>query len=294
MSVAAGFAPGLGRGEALGALAARLGAAGIENPKREARSLLRAAGISSLDLLGAPDAPLAAAQAARLAAMAERRAAHEPLARILGRREFWSLELAISPAVLDPRPDTETIVEAALKAFAGRREEALRILDLGTGSGALLCALLSEFPRATGLGIDISPAAVAVARENLARCGLAARGEARVGDWGAGLEGPFDLIVSNPPYIPSGDIAGLERGVRDYDPALALDGGGDGLTAYRALMPEIARLLAGNGGRFFVEIGVGQAERVNMIAARNGLGQLSEKVDFAGHSRVVGGGTASP
>ncbi|THD49039.1 MAG: peptide chain release factor N(5)-glutamine methyltransferase [Bradyrhizobium sp.] len=260
-----------------------------EAPEREAALILRAgANLRSTDLLSDPDAPLGAA-AANVAAWAMRRAAGEPLSRIAGKREFWGLEFALSPDTLDPRPDTETIVEAALSAVAARRGEALRLIDFGTGSGALIAALLSELPAAHGLAIDVNAPTAAQARANLERLGLAARAEVRVGDWGAGIEGEYDLIVANPPYIRSADIAGLAREVRDHDPPLALDGGADGLAAYRALAPQVARLL-GPRGRFFFEVGQDQAPAVIEIAAAAGLGELTTFADLAGILRVVGGG----
>jgi release factor glutamine methyltransferase len=262
----------------------------VDAPAREAALVLRAAGLKPTDLIAEPDAPLgaAAADAQRYAA---RRAAGEPLSRIAGEREFWGLTFALSPETLDPRPETETIVEAALAAFAARRGEALRVIEFGVGSGALLAALRTALPAAHGLGVDLSPGAAAQARANLESLGLVARSEIRVGDWGDGLEGPFDLIVANPPYIPSGDIAGLAREVRDHDPRLALDGGADGLDAYRALAPEIARLLAPTG-RFFLEVGAGQAQAVAGLAAAAGLVDLATHRDLAGIERVVSGGRA--
>jgi release factor glutamine methyltransferase len=279
------------RAAARAALGVRFSALDCEDPQREATLLLTSVcEIRMAELVADPDAPLGHAFA-RLAAAAKRRFAGEPLSRILGRREFWSLEFAISPDVLDPRSDTETIVEAALAAFAARRGEALRIVDFGVGSGALLAALLSEFPAARGVGVDLSPGAAAQARANLESLGLVARVEIRVADWAHGLGGEFDLIVANPPYIPSGDIAGLAREVRDHDPRLALDGGADGIDAYRALAPEIARLLA-PAGRFFVEVGVGQADAVKALATAAGLVDLATHRDLAGIERVVSGGRA--
>ncbi len=277
------------RADALGALTSAMRALEFDQPEREARLLLAAAaGLGARDLIGAPEAPLGSA-APRLEAFAARRAAGEPLSRILGRREFWTLSLAISPDALDPRPESETIVEAALAKFAARRAQALRVLDLGVGSGALLCALLSEFPAARGLGVDLSEGAAALARANVEALGQSSRAEIRVGDWAAGLEGPFDLIVSNPPYVRSGEIAGLAREVREYDPRLALDGGEDGLEAYRALLPQIARLLAPEEGWFFVELGAGQAEAVKDLAAVAGFADLVILNDLARIARVVGG-----
>ena len=235
----------------------------------------------------APDAPLGAS-AERVESFARRREAGEPLSRIEGRRAFWRYEFAITPDVLDPRADTETLVEAALAALQPRRGDALRVLDFGVGSGAILAALLGEWPNASGLGVDASSAASAVARRNLDALGLGARAQVRVGRWAEGIAGRFDVIVSNPPYIPSGDIAGLGREVREHDPLLALDGGRDGLDAYRALAPEIARLLAPQG-RFFLEIGAGQGDDVAALLAGAGLAVTQRRRDLGGIERVLGG-----
>ncbi len=283
--------PSTTRAEARQDLAQRFRAAALDEPQREAALLVAAAcGARLVDLIAEPDATLDAA-AATLETFAKRREGGEPLSRILGRREFWSLEFSISPDVLDPRPDTETIVEAALRALRERRGEPLRVLDLGVGSGALLCALLSELPAARGIGVDLSEAAARIARANVEALGLAARAEVRVGEWTAGLDGPFDLIVSNPPYIPTADLAGLAREVRDHDPRLALDGGADGLDAYRALAPPIARLLAPTGW-FFLEVGAGQADDVKAIAVDAGLADVTTCRDLGGIERVVAGRTA--
>ncbi|MGA2492598.1 MAG: peptide chain release factor N(5)-glutamine methyltransferase [Roseiarcus sp.] len=283
-----GLLPTTSRVAARATIAAHLRASGHDDPEREAALLLTSVcGLRMVDLVAAPEAPLGEA-AARLAIAAARRLSGEPLSRILGRREFWGLAFALSPETLDPRPETETIVDAALAAFAARRGEALRIVDFGVGSGALLAALLSEFPAARGVGVDLSPGAAAQARANLESLGLLARVEIRVADWAEGLEGAFDLIVANPPYIRSGDIAGLAREVREHDPRLALDGGADGLDAYRALAPQIAGLLA-PAGRFFVEVGAGQADAVKALAAAAGLADLATHRDLAGIERVVSG-----
>ncbi len=231
-------------------------------------TLCAASGVSPLSLLSAPEGLLGAA-AEKLEQFATRRAAGEPLSRIVGRREFWGLPLAISPDVLDPRPETETIVDAAIALYRHRRPEVLRILDLGVGSGALLCALLSEFPNARGVGVDLSAAAARVALGNIEACGFAGRADVRIGDWAADIGGPFDLIVSNPPYISRDEIAGLPREVREHDPRLALDGGSDGLDAYRAILPGAARLLS-PGGWLMVEIGAGQADDVLALARGRG------------------------
>jgi release factor glutamine methyltransferase len=237
-----------------------LAEAGIETPKHDARVLLcEAAGIDHAALLRDPDARLGDEAAARLQEYVERRLAREPVSRILGRREFWDLSLRITPDVLDPRADTETLIAAALEALRDRRGEALRILDLGTGSGALLCACLSEFPHAFGIGVDQHEPACRIAHENLTACGLAGRAAVLRGDWGAALAGGFDLVVSNPPYIASGAIGTLAPEVRDHDPRPALDGGRDGLAAYRAIAADLSRLSAPQGVAV-LEIGHDQAE----------------------------------
>lgn len=277
------------RDEALKALSTMLSEAGVESSAAEARLLLCAAsGLNGLDLIREPERSIGAATLERLWPMARRRAAREPLSRILSQREFWSLPIAISPDVLDPRSDTETLVEAVVREFAPERHAPLRILDLGSGSGAILCALLKEFDKATAVGVDLSPAAAALSQVNLATCGFAERSCVTVGSWGSALRGPFDVIVCNPPYIPRGEIDGLAREVRDHDPLLALDGGLDGLDAYRAIGREIGPLLA-QGGRFFLEIGAGQADEVIGVLRQNGLTRLAAYADLAGIARVVAG-----
>jgi release factor glutamine methyltransferase len=275
------------RAQALAWLAETFDRAGLEEPKREARlALCQAGGFTAADLIAAPEAALGEAAAGRLADLARRRAAGEPLSKIAGRREFWGLTLAVSPDVLDPRPETETLVEAALKLIGARRGERLRILDLGVGSGAILCALLTEWPRAQGVGVDVSPAAVAIAQSNIEACGLTSRAEVRLCSWTEVVDGPFDLIVSNPPYIRSADIGNLAREVRDFDPRLALDGGADGLDAYRAILPASVGLLA-PGGRLIVELGIGQGGDVLGLAARLGFVHAETRRDLAGIERVV-------
>jgi release factor glutamine methyltransferase len=274
------------RAEALAWLTKRFQSAGLEEPTREARlTLCAACGFPPAVLVSAPEKPLGEA-AARLNEFVARRAAGEPLSKIVGKREFWGLTLAVSAEVLDPRPETETIVEAALALFAGRRREALWILDLGVGSGSLLCALLSEFPEARGLGVDLSKAAAKVARGNVEACGFTGRAEVRVGHWTEDVDGPFDLIVSNPPYVPSAAIAGLAREVRDFDPRLALDGGADGLEAYRAIMPASARLIAPRGW-LLAEVGAGQAADALAIAEKAGFLDCTTRWDLAGVERVI-------
>jgi release factor glutamine methyltransferase len=283
--------PGVTRGEALKALRARLAGAGIDDAADARLLLCAAAGLNRMDLIGAPETVVGEEALQRLAFMAARRVAGEPVSRILSTREFWGLPLAISPDVLDPRPDTETLVEAVAKELAHKRDAPLRILDLGAGSGAILCALLKEFSASVGVAVDLSLPAAAQARANLAACGFAMRASVVVGCWGEALRGPFDIVVSNPPYIVSRDIAGLQREVRDYDPHLALDGGLDGLDAYRAIALRLRPLL-GQSGRLFVEVGAGQAGDVAAILADSGLivGALYD--DLAGLTRVVTGAFA--
>jgi release factor glutamine methyltransferase len=274
------------RSEALASLQKTFQISGIESPAREARtSLCAASGLSPVALIVDPREPLGSA-AWKVQDVGARRAAGEPLSRIVGKREFWGLSLAITPHVLDPRPETETIVEAALSILSDRHEDPLRILDLGVGSGALLCALLTEFGHARGIGVDISTDAADVARGNLRACGLSLRAEIRLGDWTRGIEGPFDLIVSNPPYIPTVDLPRLPREVRNFDPWLALDGGIDGLAAYRRILPESRRLLA-PGGWLLVELGAGQAAKVTAVASQCGFTDVGTYQDLAGANRVA-------
>ncbi len=249
--------------------------------------LRRASGLSAAALIAAPEVELGET-AERIEAFARRREAGEPLSRIEGRREFFGRDFQLTPDVLDPRADTETLIEAALAALAPRAGEGLRVLDLGLGSGAILATLLCEWPSAVGLGVDLSPAAAETAQANLNALGLGARARVRVGRWGEGLAGPFDVIVSNPPYIRTCDLAGLAREVAAHDPLLALDGGEDGLDAYRALAPEIARLLA-PGGRFFLEIGQGQGDDVAALLAAAGLLVDLRRRDLSSVERVIGG-----
>ena len=274
------------RAEALANLTEAFKLSGIENARREARlSICAASGVSQVALIAAPREPLGST-AWRVQEFAERRAAREPLSRIVGTREFWGLTLAISPQVLDPRPETELIVEVALAILSDRRDEPLRILDLGVGSGALMCALLTEFVNARGVGVDISIDAADVARANLAACGLSKRAEVRVGDWMADIEGPFDLIVSNPPYIRTAVLPRLPREVRDFDPWLALDGGLDGLAAFRRILPESRPLLTPRGW-LLAELGARQAADVTAIAKQCGFSGTMTYKDLRGLDRVL-------
>ena len=232
-----------------------------------------------------PERPLAPDAAARLELLVARRAARAPMAQILGRREFWSLDFTVTADTLTPRPESEEIVAAVLEALPAR-DAPLRILDLGCGTGCLLLAILSERPRATGLGIDISAPALDVAGRNAAALGFADRAVFAIGDWGASLSGTFDAIVSNPPYIASGEIAALAPEVARYEPRLALDGGVDGLDAYRRLAPDVERLIAASGV-VALEVGAGQADDVSAIMGAAGLAFGGGRSDLAGHRRCV-------
>ena len=276
--------------QALREIGARLVPAGIAEPRREARLLLAAAtGLSQAQLVAEPKRPLNEAEAGRLAELAGRRESREPLSRILGRREFWSLSFALGPDTLDPRPDSETLIEAALAWLGPSRGRAegtmLKILDLGTGTGCLLLALLSELPRAEGLGIDTQPGAVAIARANAEALGLGARARFRTGDWGQGIGERFDVILCNPPYVPAAEIARLEPEVARFDPWLALSGGSDGLDSYRALALQLPDLLAGEG-RAFIELGFGQAAAAGLFET-GGLQAVDCRSDLAGIPRCL-------
>lgn len=233
-----------------------------------------------------PDMLLPVEALARLDGFASRRLAGEPVWRILGEREFWGLPFRLSPATLEPRPDSETIVEATLKQLADRRHEPLSLLDLGTGTGCLLIALLSELPRATGLGVDLSEEAALTAAGNAALNGMAERATFRQGDWTEGLAGRFDVILSNPPYIPSAEIATLSVEVREHDPLLALDGGSDGLKPYRIFARTLPALLA-PGGIIVFEIGAGQGTDVVALMREGGLEFLGSRSDLGGHERAL-------
>ncbi len=257
----------------------RLADAGIDNPRAEARLLLaHVMGISRDQTLTAQPT---AEQAQDFAAVVERRAAHEPFAYITGRREFWSLDLEVGPGVLVPRPDTETLIEEALRVVPDRNAP-LRIADLGTGSGAILIAALQEFPKAQGIGFESSPLAFRYASANAARL-IGDRAQIRLADW-ASAEGPFDLTFSNPPYIASGMIESLMPDVAEFEPHAALDGGPDGLAAYRELGELLPELLA-QGGHALLEIGLGQAQ--SMASLFPGLEMPRIAPDLSGVPRCV-------
>jgi len=259
----------------------QLADAGIDSASLEARLLLaHALGVDRATLLDRRreiDPTL-------FESLLARRLTHEPLAFITGRQGFWTLDLAVSPDTLIPRADSETLIQAAIAAFAGRQPA--RILDLGTGTGCLLLAALSEFPTAFGVGVDLSPGAAALAARNARENGLAGRAAMLAGSWATALDGRFDLVLSNPPYIPAGDIAGLMPEVARFEPSRALDGGADGLDAYRVLCAALPSLLTPDGIAIF-ELGAGQAADVTAIAAESGLVRVALQADLGGIERAL-------
>ncbi|MCM5556425.1 peptide chain release factor N(5)-glutamine methyltransferase [Pleomorphomonas sp. JP5] len=284
----------------LGALLAtarrRLKDAAIDTADIDARLLLEAAtGASRLDLLAAADRAVAPGAADRLLGWLDRRAAGEPIGRILGVASFYGLDFILGPDTLEPRPDTETLVEVALAAVRdGRiagvspRGEGLRFLDLGTGTGAIAVTLLAKLPGARGMATDLSPGALAVAKDNADRNGVGDRLDFAQGDFFAAVTGSFNLIVSNPPYIASTVIADLDREVRLHDPLLALDGGPDGLAAYRTIVGGVHDHLA-PGGLLAVEIGWDQGEAVDTLFRASGLVEVEVHRDLGSRQRVVSG-----
>jgi release factor glutamine methyltransferase len=269
----------------------RLGKGGISRPQAEARLLLEAAtGLSRASIIGFPERPLAREQLSEMERLVARRVEREPISKILGVREFWSLKFRVTADTLDPRPDSETLVEAVLAQIEVRHRP-LRLLDFGTGTGCLLLALLSELPNAEGLGVDISEAALSVARSNAEALGMDRRTRFAIGDWGRDIKsepfsGLFDVILSNPPYIETAALAELEPEVVRHDPSLALDGGADGLEAYRRLMPDVVRLLK-PGGLLALEIGQGQGDAVRRIVRTAGLDSIGSAADLAGIERCL-------
>lgn len=273
------------RDHAMRMLGVRLRAAGLSTPELDARLLVQGVtGASDIEMLREPGTRMSDEEEARLAVFERRRLAGEPVSRILGMREFWGLPFAVTPATLDPRPDSETLVETALALLRETAEP--RILDLGTGTGCLLLSLLHERADAQGTGIDISDEALAVAASNAARLDLSARVSFRRGNWTDGIGGRFDLVISNPPYIRRGDIEALEREVREHDPLLALDGGEDGLDAYRALAAAIPDVLT-QTGHAVIELGEGQGEAVRAIFEPAGMAVLRIVPDLAGIPRAL-------
>ena len=274
--------------QAWNAAKARLQAAGVDGPVIDARLLVEAAaGASRTDIIADPRRVLTEEQAATLESFIARRERREPVSHILGRKGFWKIMLQVTADVLTPRPDTETLVELVLRDLP--EAKAFSVLDLGVGSGAIILAILAERPAGKGLGVDVSDEALAVARENAANLGLAGRVALLRGDWTRGLgDASFDLVVANPPYVRSAEIAGLAPEVRDHEPRLALDGGPDGLDAYRELAPEILRVLK-PGCPFAVEIGFDQSTEVEALFKAAGAEAVATHKDLANRDRVVAG-----
>lgn len=270
--------------EALRAAAMRLRVAGIEDGRSEARLLMALAGLSRERQIAGPDEPLAPATRERFAGFVERRCAREPMAYIRGMAPFLDFELVVRPGVLVPRPETEVLVEAVAAALRRRRVE--RILDLGVGSGCILLALLRQLPGSAGVGVDRSAEAVACAAENARRLGLDGRLELVMGGWETAPAGPYDIVVSNPPYVAAGEVADLQPEVRDFEPRLALVGGADGLDPYRVLAPLAASLLARRGLVAF-EHGAGQADAVEALLSAAGFSTIRRHRDLAGIERCV-------
>jgi release factor glutamine methyltransferase len=299
VSGAGAAAGGLAAGEAtiarlLSQASSLLAGRAIAAPGLDARLLLaHALGCDQASLIARPGAGVGAAARDAFSALVARRAAREPVSRILGRREFFGREFMLAASVLDPRPDSETAVGVALAILEELPGPPLRICDLGTGSGALLVTLLAECPRATGLGIDIDPAAVLVARANARRLGVAARAGFCVADWAGPVAGTFDLVIANPPYIGRAALAALEPEVREHDPRRALDGGPDGLDGHRAVVAAGRRIADPDGGWLVVEIGADQAGPVARLMSAAGFAPAPPPAgvshDLAGRARVVAG-----
>lgn len=278
---------GVSIGAAWRAVRDRFRAQGMDTPELDARLLAQAAfGLDAMGLVRREREPATPEQLVGLDRFALRRLAGEPISRIVGEQEFWGLKFALSQATLVPRPETEQLVEEALARLAGLR--APRIVDLGTGSGAIIVSILEALPRAHGLATDISEAALATARQNAERHGVAGRLDFRQGHWWQAVPHTelFDLIVSNPPYIATAAIADLAPEVRVFDPKAALDGGWDGLEAYRAIASQAARRLVPKG-HMLLEIGYNQAEAVSRVFRRAGFGRVEILKDLAGLDRVV-------
>lgn len=260
--------------------------ADIDQPRMDARLLTaHAAGVRPQDILMYGERPLNADQWMTVQTLCCRRCQHEPVSRIIGQRGFWTLDLSLNADTLDPRPDTETLIEAVLDAEP-ERPRPLRIIDFGTGTGCILLALLSEYPNARGLGVDISPQAVAMARHNAQANGLAERATFMAGDWGQGIDGPFDVLVSNPPYIAEAEMAGLDRDVTAYDPYRALVSGPTGFEAYETLIPQMAALAA-PGALLGLEAGAGQAARLLDLLKTNGCDTVWTRPDLGGILRCT-------
>jgi len=273
-------------GSLLAEAAAALTQAKVGEPRRRARRLVSSTlALSPADLLAHPERAVDERATDRVRVALARMVDREPLSRILGRREFWGMEFGLSTDTLDPRPETETVVTAVLRSIPDRGAP-LRLLDLGTGTGCILLALLSEFPAATGFGVDVAAGAAVTARRNASTLGLAHRADFVVGDWAGPISGVFDVIISNPPYIASAALADLPREVALYDPRCALDGGPDGLACYRSLAADIRRLM-GPRSLFVCEVGLSQGSAVEAILRANGLSIERCERDLAGIMRCV-------
>jgi release factor glutamine methyltransferase len=260
-------------------------AAGLDTPELDARLLVEAAmGMTQTDLLTKADQEITRAQETALEAMTLRRLQREPVSRILGTRAFWKADFKISPATLDPRADSETLIEAVLNNVD--KKSPLTILDMGTGTGCLLLSLLQELPQATGTGIDISAEAIKTAQQNAEALDLVSRSKFMTINWREMTTTPFDIVISNPPYIALPEIAGLAPEVREYDPITALSGGADGLDCYRDIALLLPRLLKPEG-MVFLEIGAMQAAAVKGIIGKTGLTVLQILTDLAGHDRCL-------
>ena len=255
-------------------------------PMIDARALAKAAiGLDDAALIADGARTIGAEALARFVSMVARRAEGEPVAHIVGQREFWSLDLEVAPGILVPRADSETLIEAVIKRRG--RHEVLKIIDLGCGSGALLCALLSEFPNARGIGVDINPDAVAVTSRNISRLGFSTRARAEEGDWFGGVERAFDIVIANPPYIRTTDRGSLPREVRDYESPLALFAGADGLDSYRSIFSSAPAHIAADG-LLALEFGERQAGQVNEIAtAAFPKARIAVENDLAGRPRAL-------
>jgi release factor glutamine methyltransferase len=271
-------------GQALQEIAERLAGAGVEDARRDAQVLLGHVLDRDRAYLHAfPEVQLSSDQNARLSGLVERRAARVPMSQVLGSREFWSLDFQVTADTLTPRPDSETLIEAAIEQF-GNGPGPAKIADLGTGTGCLLISLLTVWPVSRGLGVDLSPEALAVAGNNARACGVDGRCAFVEASWFDGITDRFDLIVSNPPYIPSDDLAGLEPEVAQHEPHLALSGGDDGLDAYRALLPQLPGHLT-DAGLVVLEHGAGQGPDLESLAFEHGLVAVASKSDLAGFRR---------
>lgn len=281
------FPVGITRSDAMSLVLRHLRQGSIDTPDSDARLIMQlVTGATRLELITWPDVPLSDTQRIDLQAALEQRMGGTPIGRLTGCRDFWGLEFALSPDTLEPRPDSETIIEEALEWASQRAAPPRRILDLGTGSGCLLIALLNEWPEATGIGTDISQRALNMASRNAKANGIGARAHFIETTWADGLQDRFDLIVSNPPYIASAEIALLSREVRLHDPLCALDGGPDGLDAYRAIVADMRRLMA-PGARAIFEIGAGQDTGLIGLAARHGFATVGQRRDIGGHIRAL-------